>query len=171
MKEENINQEELLRFKKDVHDPVLPRIFDRTKLNDGTVFIDFMQISYLDGRNSGYDQRIYVSGLECRDGEVSRYENEKYDITVKEFMEDIKEIPFVFDGDLFIQDENRTINLKTKFCASDYVEPLFPEVIDIQPMNRSIMNLEYEKMKFLYSETEEQSQEENEEIEIGGMQL
>ena len=171
MKEELINQDALMTFKKNIHDPVMQRIYEQTELKEGYTVIDSMHISYLDGRNSGHDQRIYVSGYRFEDGEVTKYRREMLDATVKEFMEGIKDIPFVFDGNLSIVDENLSIRLETQFCSSDNAAPLFSEVMDIQPKHRLMQSMEYEKMKFLYSESEEQIQEENEDMEFGGMQM
>ena len=171
MKEGLINQDELMAFKKNVHDPVMGRIFEQTELKEGCTVIDRMHISYLDGRNSGHDQRICVSGYMFEDGDVTRYEREVYDVSVKELMKGIEEIPFIFDGNLLITDENLSIKLETQFCSADNAAPLFPEVMDIQPKQRLIQSMEYEKMKFLYSESEEQTQEEYEDIEMGGMQM
>ena len=171
MKEGLINQDELMAFKKNVHDPVMGRIFEQTELKEGYTVIDSMHISYLDGRNSGHDSRIYVSGFKVEGGLSVRYQREEYDISVKDFMKGIKEIPFIFDGRLTITDENLSINLETQFCSSDNVAPLFPEVTDIQPMHRSMQNMEYEKMKFLYSEGQEELEMESEDIEMGGMQM
>ena len=171
MKEGLINQDELMAFKKNVHDPVMGRIFEQTELKEGYTVIDSMHISYLDGRNSGHDSRIYVSGFKVEDGLSVRYQREEYDISVKDFMKGIKEIPFVFDGNLSIVDENLSIRLETQFCSSDNAAPLFPEVMDIQPKHRLMQSMEYEKMKFLYSESEEQIQKENEDMEFGGMQM
>ena len=98
---ELINQDALMTFKKNIHDPVMQRIYEQTELKEGYTVIDSMHISYLDGRNSGYDQRICVSGYRFEDGEVTQYRREMLDATVKEFMEGIKEIPFVFDIQIF----------------------------------------------------------------------
>lgn len=168
---ELINQDALMTFKKNIHDPVMQRIYEQTELKEGYTVIDSMHISYLDGRNSGHDQRICVSGFKFEDGFSVKYQREEYDVSVRDFMKGIKEIPFVFDGNLSIVDENLSIRLETQFCSSDNAAPLFPEVMDIQPKHRLMQSMEYEKMKFLYSESEEQIQKENEDMEFGGMQM
>lgn len=165
-----MNYTSLIAFKNLVHDPVMKKTFEATELKEGTTFIDYMKISYLDGRSSGHDTHLYASGLIFFDGKVSKYEYEMCDVSVKEFMEGIKEIPFIYDGRTVVEDENSTIKLETLFCSTDYAVPLFPEIEDIKPIKRVIQSMEYEKMKFLYSE-ERQSHEESEEIEIGGMQM
>ncbi len=171
MKEEYINQDALMAFKSNVHDPMMQRIFAETEIKEGYTVIDSMHISYLDGRNSGHDQRICVSGFKFEDGFSVKYQREEYDISVKDFMKGIKGIPFIFDGKLTITDENLTIKLETQFCSSDNVAPLFPEVMDIQPEYRLIETMDYEKLKYLYSKAGEHKQEENEEMDMGGMQM
>ena len=171
MKEGLINQDELMAFKKNVHDPVMGRIFEQTELKEGYTIIDSMHISYLDGRNSGHDSRIYVSGFKVEDGLSVRYQREEYDVSVRDFMKGIKEIPFIFDGKLTITDENLSINLETQFCSSDNAAPLFPEVMDIQPEYRLIQNVDYEYLVYLYTRDRKETQEENEDMEFGGMQM
>lgn len=171
MKEELINQDALMTFKKNVHDPVMQRIYEQTELKEGYTVIDSMHISYLDGRNSGHDQRICVSGFKFEDGFSVKYQREEYDVSVRDFMKGIKEIPFIFDGKLKITDENLSINLETQFCSSDNAAPLFPEVMDIQPEYRLIQNVDYEYLVYLYTRDRKETQEENEDMEFGGMQM
>jgi hypothetical protein len=151
LKEEYINHNELMEFKRNVHNPLMQKIFERINLKDGSTFIDCIHISYLDGRNTGHDIRIYASGFEFADGNSEKYEREMFDVSVSEFMEEIKEIPFIFDGKVFIEDENFSVNLETVLCSVDNVIPLFPEVADIQPKHRLFQSMEYEKLKYLYS--------------------
>ena len=171
MKQELINRDALMTFKKNVHDPVMQRIYEQTELKEGYTVIDSMHISYLDGRNSGHDQRICVSGFKFEDGFSVKYQREEYDVSVRDFMKGIKEIPFIFDGKLTIMDENLSINLETLFCSSDNVAPLFPEVMDIQPEYRLIQNVDYEYLVYLYTRDRKETQEENEDMEFGGMQM
>ena len=171
MKEELINQDALMTFKKNFHDPVMQRIYEQTELKEGYTVIDSMHISYLDGRNSGHDQRICVSGFKFEDGFSVKYQREEYDVSVRDFMKGIKEIPFIFDGKLTITDENLSINLQTQFCSSDNAAPLFPEVMDIQPEYRLIQNVDYEYLVYLYTRDRKETQEENEDMEFGGMQM
>ena len=171
MKEELINQDALMTFKKNVHDPVMQRIYEQTELKEGYTVIDSMHISYLDGRNSGHDQRICVSGFKFEDGFSVKYQREEYDVSVRDFMKGIKEIPFIFDGKLKITDENLSINLETQFCSSDNAAPVFPEVMDIQPEYRLIQNVDYEYLVYLYTRDRKETQEENEDMEFGGMQM
>ena len=171
MKQELINQDDLMTFKKNVHDPVMQRIYEQTELKEGYTVIDSMHISYLDGRNSGHDQRICVSGFKFEDGFSVKYQREEYDVSVRDFMKGIKEIPFIFDGKLTITDENLSINLETQFCSSDNAAPLFPEVMDIQPEYRLIQNVDYEYLVYLYTRDRKETQEENEDMEFGGMQM
>lgn len=171
MKEELINQDDLMTFKKNVHDPVMQRIYEQTELKEGYTVIDSMHISYLDGRNSGHDQRICVSGFKFEDGFSVKYQREEYDVSVRDFMKGIKEIPFIFDGKLTITDENLSINLETQFCSSDNAAPLFPEVMAIQPEYRLIQNVDYEYLVYLYTRDRKETQEENEDMEFGGMQM
>ena len=171
MKEELINQDALITFKKNIHDPVMQRIYEQTELKEGYTVIDSMHISYLDGRNSGHDQRICVSGFKFEDGFSVKYQREEYDVSVRDFMKGIKEIPFIFDGKLKITDENLSINLETQFCSSDNAAPLFPEVMDIQPEYRLIQNVDYEYLVYLYTRDRKETQEENEDMEFGGMQM
>lgn len=165
-----MNYEELKDFKEQTHDPVMKELFDRTELKEGSAIIDFMHISYPDCRNCGFDSRMYVSGLQYSDGEVSKYEYEMCDATVKEFFDKIKSIPFLYDSKVIFEDELKSIMLETELHSTDNCVPLFPEAEDIAPIKRLISSIEYEKMKYLYSK-EEQSQENCEEIEIGGMQM
>lgn len=171
MKEGLINQDALMEFKEQVHEPMMKRIFDETEIKEGYTVIDSMHISYLDGRNSGHDQRICVSGFKFEDGFSVKYQREEFDISVRDFMKGIKEIPFIFDGKLTITDENLSINLETQFCSSDNIAPLFPEVMDIQPEYRLIQTVDYEYLVYLYTRDRKQTQEENEEMDIGGMQM
>lgn len=171
MKEGLINQDALIEFKKQVHEPMLKKKLDEIEVKEGYTVIDSMHIAYLDGRNSGHDSRIYVSGFKFENGLSVKYRHEEYDISVKEFMEGIKGIPFIFDGKLTIEDENLSINLETMFCSSDNVAPLFPEVMDIQPEYRPIQNVEYEYLVYFYTRDRMQQQEENKEMNIGGMQM
>ena len=171
MKQELINQDDLMTFKKNVHDPVMQTIYEQTELKEGYTVIDSMHISYLDGRNSGHDQRICVSGFKFEDGFSVKYQREEYDVSVRDFMKGIKEIPFIFDGKLTITDENLSINLETQFCSSDNAAPLFPEVMDIQPEYRLIQNVDYEYLVYLYTRDRKETQEENEDMDIGGMQM
>ena len=165
-----MNYAELNAFKEQVHDPVMKGVFDRTELNDGTTIIDFMKISYPDGRSCGVDSYMYVSGLQYSGGKVSKYECEMSDVSVKEFFEKIKAIPFLYDSKVIFEDELNTITLETELHSTDNCIPLFSEAEDIIPIKRLISSFEYEKMKYLYLK-EEQSQESNEEIDMGGMQM
>lgn len=161
-----MNYAELATFKKFIHNPTLEKAFERTELKEGYKVIDFMQISYLDCSNCGFDTRMYVSGLQFVDGRVSKYECEMLDATIKDLFQEIKEIPFMFDSKVIIEDQLKPITLETELYATNNCVLLFPEVADITPCQRLIQNMEYEKMKFLYSE--EQAQEE---MEMGGMQM
>ena len=44
MKEELINQDALMTFKKNVHDPMMQRIYEQTELNEGYTVIDSVHI-------------------------------------------------------------------------------------------------------------------------------
>ena len=164
-----MNYTQLMAFKDLVHDPTMKRIFEKTELAEGSAIIDFLQISYPDSSNCGFDSRMYVSGFQFADGKVSKFECEMRDATVKELFEEIKDIPFLFDSKVIFEDELKTITLETQLFATDNCIPLFQEAADISPCKRLMGSMEYEKMKFLYSE--EQAQEENEDIEMGGMQM
>lgn len=50
--------EELMEFKRNTADAALNKIFERIELKEGMGFIDSLEISYLDGRNCGYDKHI-----------------------------------------------------------------------------------------------------------------
>lgn len=160
---------QLMAFKELIHDPAMKKLFEETELKEGNAIIEFMQISYPDSSNCGFDSRMYVSGFQFADGKVSKFECELRDATVKELFESIKDIPFLFDSKVVFEDELKTIKLETELHSTDNCIPLFHEATDISPCKRLIGSAEYEKMKFLYSE--EQAQEENEELEMGGMQM
>ena len=147
--------EELMEFKRNTADAALNKIFEKIQLKEGMGFIDSLEISYLDGRNCGYDKRIKACGLEFVDGQVQICEFEEFDMPLEDFLKQIK-YPFIFGGTFFVSDEIEPIEISTqiglfKQCAAIYDE--------LNCLDKAVClgnSKEYQKMLYIHGETPEE---------------
>ena len=141
--------EELKEFKRNTADAALNKIFERIELKEGMGFIDFIEVTYLDGRNCGYDKHFVAKGYEYIDGEVRRYEYEALDITAKEFLEQIK-YPLISYGQFIVYDEINSMEIVTHIGVSARCGQLFEELESMKDIKPLSCSEEYEKMNRIY---------------------
>ena len=146
-----MNYEDLISFKENTADPAQRKIFDSTELKESMGFIDSLEINYLNGRNCGYDKRIKACGLEFVDGQVRICEFEEFDMSLEDFLKQIK-YPFIFGGTFFVSDEIEPIEISTqiglfKQCAAIYDE--------LNCLDKAVClgnSREYQKMLYIHGE-------------------
>lgn len=154
--------EELKSFKENVADPRMKEIFDRTKVPEGLCVINNLLISYLDGRNCGYDSMIEASGLKYNNGKVEKYSYEEMDVSVAEFAKNHKDCIFLLDGKLQVTNELQEMEIHTvmRGLFLSGLPKMYPELEELYGLNFDEPTFEWEKMKHLYSsELKEKSNE------------
>lgn len=139
---------DVLNFKKHCVDPVMSKLYDRIKIQNGDGFIDFVDVSIPDYRSYGIDSNIVARGYICIDGAVQKYEFESSDISMQEFIDRHSAFHFVEDGQLIVWDECMETTINTKLSKVE----LCGKIIDF--LNGCILSVEpvslkYEKMKNL----------------------
>lgn len=144
--------DELMAFKRNTADSVQKKSFDRIELKEGMGFIDSLEISYLDGRNCGYDKRITAYGLEYVEGKVQTCEFEEFDVPLADFLKQIK-YPLVFGGGFVVSDEIEPIEISTQIGLAKRCAPLFEELSCMADQTFITSNKAYEKMLFIHGET------------------
>ena len=144
--------EELMEFKRNTADAALNKIFEKIQLKEGMGFIDSLEISYLDGRNCGYDKHITACGLEYVDGKVQTCEFEEFDVPLADFLKQIK-YPLVFGGVFVVSDEIEPIEISTQIGLAKRCAPLFEELSCMADQTCITSNTAYEKMLFIHGET------------------
>ena len=144
--------EELQAFKRNTAEPMRKELFDKTKLKEGMGFIDSLEINYLDSRNCPYDKRIVARGLEFKDGKVVPCEIEEFDVSLNEFLKNIK-YPYIFHGVLVISDEIRPIEINTEIGLSKRCAALVEELSCMDNITCLGYSIEYQKMLYIHGET------------------
>lgn len=144
-----MNYEELKNFREDVAAPTLQRIFDNTEIPEGTVCINNMIISFLDGRNCGHESRIEASGLLFRNGRVEKYEYDELDLEPSEFFNVHKDCTFISDGRIRVKDDLTEMDLSTRIYNLRECGKLFPQLANAPQIYPELQSIVFEKMKYL----------------------
>lgn len=144
--------DELMEFKRNTADSVQKKLFDRIELKEGMGFIDFIEVTYLDGRNSGYDKHFVAKGLEYIDGKVQCYEYKALDVNAKDFLEQIK-YPLISYGQFIVYDEINPMEITTQIGISARCGQIFDELKCMTDITSLGFSNEYEKMIYIDGKT------------------
>lgn len=142
-----MTHEELMRFKKDVADPAMRKIFARTEIPEGMCCIDKVNIEFLDGRSCGVDSLIEAAGFKYCNGRVQEYQYSETDVSVAEFAEEHKGCVFICDGQLRVFDELDKFEINTGLSNGQRCAKVFEDLKCLEELDYRLQSMEYEKMK------------------------
>lgn len=103
--------EELKNFANDIAFPLMKEFLEKTTLEDGECYIDYLSVEFIDGRSWGVDSLIKATGLIYEGGIVKKFQYEEYDVSVEEFVEANKGCILLSDGKMDVKDELEQISL------------------------------------------------------------
>lgn len=152
-----MTNEELKRFRETVADPRLKQLYDKTEINDGTCYIDSLEISFIDGRSWGAENQIKAHGFVWKNGRSEEYIFEEYDVNINSFFENHKDSIFVSDGSLVIQDELLSMKMDTIFSNFAECSKIFPELLNIPEIQREYNPVAYHKMMHVNNNQEQRN--------------
>ncbi len=147
-----MNYADLQRFRVEVAEPAMMRLFANTNIPEGFTCIDQLDISFLDGRSCGTDSQIKAAGVQYKDGKAEKYAYEKTDFDLAEFIQDHQNCVFIAGGTLCIYDQLEETEIKSTIRNLDTFALLLRDV-----PNRDALTIvgdcaEYLKLKHLQRE-------------------
>lgn len=142
-----MNFEDLINFRNEIADPRMRELFGRLRIQEGTRFIDNVELSFCDGRSIGVDSYFKASGFEFIAGKAQVYQFEETDLTVGEFFETHKDFLFVSDGKLTVRDEVEYMELHTIICNLSACGKLFRQLENSPVISIVTANPVYYKLR------------------------
>ena len=143
---------DLIQFRDKVAIPCMMQLFEKTHIEDGTCFIDNLEIALLDGRGCGFDNHVCASGLLYRSGVVEEYSFDECDVELSDFFAEHKGCIFISDGALRVSDELDELDLHTCIRNIKSCGRFFSWFSVPSEMNIEMVSGQYEKMKHLLAE-------------------
>ncbi len=142
---------DLKEFRDNVAQPLMMELFEKTNIPDGTCYIDNIEISFLDGRNCGFESRIQASGMVYLNGKAQEYHYEDLDVETSDFFLEHQDCIFVTDGSLRVVDELDEMDLTARIRNLRECERIFHQFTCPDNLKMEMISIEYEKMKHLLS--------------------
>ncbi|MBQ8039703.1 MAG: hypothetical protein IJ274_07545 [Lachnospiraceae bacterium] len=142
--------EELVIFRENVVAPRMRRIIEETEIPEGLCYLTKLEISFLDGRNCGYESQIKADGLLYQNGKVTEYHYEEMDATVEEFVKAHAGCRFMSDAKFTLYDEMEEMEIQTVMRTSSHLARLYPDLGKLREIPMDLSSFEWVKMKFLY---------------------
>lgn len=145
--------EEIRKFKREVAEPRIQQLLSTISIPEGFCCINNLEMSFWDGRSYGVSTEFIASGLQKRNGVITKYDFKDYDISCAEFVEAHKDCVFLSHSRLKIYDQLDNLTLVTDIgnLPCRCVE-IFPELADCCGLKIQTSELEFLKMKELLVE-------------------
>lgn len=145
-----MTSEELKYFAENIANPIMKKVFENTEIKDGACYIDNITISFLDGRNCGFDSRIEASGYSYIDGKAEKFTYDEMDVKLSDFVKE--NMIFISEGNVHIIDEMMNVDLRTDFQNFSNVRGCFFWLNDEPKLDSKLFCIEYEKTKNMVEE-------------------
>lgn len=142
---------DLIRFRDEVATPRMTELFEKTQIPEGTCYIDNLEVSFLDGRSVGVENRIQASGMVFRAGKAEVYHYDECDVDLSEFYAGHKDYIFISDAPLRVSDDLAEMDLHTVMRNINACERIFHQFKAPEEIKMEMVSVPYEKMKSLLS--------------------